>query len=57
MTLEEVESFEEKLGDLTTKMSVLHQVLKDGVRQPTTQEINAAKAAYDALVAEGLELF
>jgi hypothetical protein len=33
------------------------QVLKDGVRQPTTQEINAAKAAYDALVAEGLELF
>jgi hypothetical protein len=57
MTLQEVESMEERVADFSTTLQTLHQVLKDGVRQPTTQEINAAKAAYDALVAEGLELF
>lgn len=56
MTQAEVQAYRDKLDAAKVASDPLLEKTRAG-NQPTKQEVDAARAAYDALVIEGEELF
>lgn len=56
MTQAEIQSYMDKCDTAKAKAVAMLDAMQDS-RQPSQREIDAAKAAFDALVAEGDDLF